>query len=134
MPVKMPDVTASLTKGERNRIKPASVVLKVNGQNRRATEQCRRGLTEILNVPEVLSTRDGIRGWPWRPVEPAFEEWLARFSTRGDPHHLAVIWPCICAEYKPGRDSPIGSNQACPGMGLAPFAVAFFDVLYRDGA
>ena len=64
MPVKMPDVTASLTKGERNRIKPASGDTEVNGQNHRATEHCRGGLTEILNVPEVLSTRDGIRGWP----------------------------------------------------------------------
>ncbi len=54
-------------------------------------------------------------------------------SLRG-AHPLGVIGSGICAECALGRDPAVDSSQACPGMGLGPFVVAFFDVLYRDGA
>ena len=135
MPVKMTEVTASLTKGEGNRIKPVLWRFGSEWSEPQSYEALRREeLTKILNVPEVLSTRDEFRRGPWRPAGPAFEGWFARLSAEGEIHHFGVIWPGICTECAVGRDPAMGSSQACPGMGLAPFVVAFFAVLCRDGA
>ena len=135
MPVKMTEVTASLTKGEGNRIKPVLWRFGCEWSEPQSYEALRREeLTKILNVPEVLSTRDEFRRGPWRPAGPAFEGWFARFTPRGGAHPLGVIWSGICAKCALGGDPAVDSSQACPGMGLAPFAAAFFDVLYRDGA